>query len=602
MESGYAVGELTAWCRHVVYGKPLDMNDWMCRIVGMHIHVIPNRGSRPAILLRESYREGDKVKKRTLANLSHFPIDQVETLRRALKGEQLVPVNSLFEVIDSKHHGHVEAVRLTMKRLGFEELISSKRSRQRDLVVAMVAARILKPFSKLATTRWWHLTTLPDELGVAEATEDDLYAAMDWLVDRQARIEKKLAARHLHNGGLVLYDLTSSYLEGERCPLAALGHNRDGKKGKLQVNYGLLTDERGCPVSTTVFPGNTADSTTVVAQAQKARERFGIDRLVLVGDRGMISQQQIDRFKEMGGVDWISALRSGQIRKLVNDETIELGLFDERDLFEFTHPEFPDERLVVCRNPLVAERRARKREALLQATITELEKVKGMVERGRLIAKEKIGVRVGRVVNKYKVAKHFQLTIDDRRFSYRLLEEKVATEAAVDGLYVIRTSLSEERLSAEDTVRYYKDLAKVEQAFRSLKSIDLKVRPIYHHLEKRVRAHIFLCMLAYYVEWHMKEAWRALLFSDEDQQAKKTRDPVAPAKRSVKALAKVHRRRLEDGSQPHSFRTLLESLSTIVRDTCRHKGAQPNERCFTMTTTANAEQKRALDLIDTIAV
>ena len=555
-----------------------------------------------AHLLRRSYREGGKVKKETIANLTPLGDELVEIIRRALKGEQLVPVNSLFETIGSKHHGHVEAVQLAMKRLGFEQLIASKRSRQRDVVAAMVAARILKPNSKLATTRWWHLTTLPDELGVAEATEDDLYAAMDWLVDRQARIEKKLAVRHLREGGLVLYDLTSSYLEGERCPLAALGHNRDGKKGKLQVNYGLLTDERGCPVSTTVFPGNTADSTTVVAQAQKARERFGIDHLVLVGDRGMISQQQIDRFKEMGGVDWISALRSGQIRKLVNDETIELGLFDERDLFEFTHPDFPDERLVVCRNPLVAERRAHKREALLEATITELEKVKGMVERGRLIAKEKIGVRVGRVVNKYKVAKHFQLTIDDRRFSYRLLKEKVAAEAAVDGLYVIRTSLSEERSSAEDTVRYYKDLAKVEQAFRSLKSIDLKVRPIYHHLEKRVRAHIFLCMLAYYVEWHMKEAWRALLFSDEDQQAKKTRDPVAPAKRSVKALAKVHTRRLEDGTEAHSFHTLLASLSTIVRDICRCKEAQPSERCFTMTTIPNAEQQRALDLIDAIAV
>jgi len=571
-------------------------------MVGMHIHIIPNRKSKPTILLRESYREGQKVKKRTLANLSHVPIDQVEALRRALKGEQLVPVDSLFEVIGSKHHGHVEAVRLAMKRLGFEPLIASKRSRQRDLVVAMVAARILRPDSKLATTRWWHTTTLPEDLGVADANEDDLYEAMDWLLDRQARIEKKLAARHLREGGLVLYDLTSSYLEGESCPLAALGNNRDGKQGKLQVNYGLLTDERGRPVSTTVFLGNTADSTTVVAQAQKAREQFGIDRLVLVGDRGMISQPQIDRFKEMGGVDWISALRSGQIRKLLNDETIELGLFDERDLFEFTHAEFPEERLVVCRNPLVAERRAHKREALLAATITELEKVKGMVERGTLSAKEKIGVRVGRVVNKYKVAKHFQLTIDDQRFSYRLLDEKVAAEATLDGLYVIRTSLSEERLSAEDTVRHYKDLAKVEQAFRSLKSIDLKVRPIYHHLDKRVRAHIFLCMLAYYVEWHMKEAWRALLFGDEDQQAKKTRDPVAPAKRSVKALAKAHNRRLEDGSQAHSFHTLLESLSTIVRDTCRHKGAQLNERCFTMATTPNAKQQRALDLIDAITV
>lgn len=571
-------------------------------MVGMHIHVIPNRGSRPAILLRESYREGGKVKKRTLANLSHFPIDQVETLRRALKGKQLVPVDSLFEVIGSKHHGHVEAVRLAMKRLGFEELIASKRSRQRDLVVAVVAARILQPDSKLATTRWWSNTTLPEDLGVSDADEDELYTSMDWLLDRQERIEKKLAAHHLKEGGLVLYDLTSSYLEGERCPLAALGHNRDGKKGKLQVNYGLLTDERGCPVSVSVFPGNTADSTTVVPQAQKARERFGIDHLVLVGDRGMISQQQIDRFKEMGDVDWISALRSGQIRKLVSDGTIELSLFDERDLLELRHPDFPGERLVVCRNPLMAERRARKREALLQATIAELEKVKGMVERRRLIAKEKIGVRVGRVVNQYKVAKHFQLTIENGRFSYRLLKEKVATEAALDGLYVIRTSLSKERLSTEDTVRRYKELAKVEQAFRSLKSIDLKVRPIYHHLEGRVRAHIFLCMLAYYVEWHMKEAWRELLFSDEDQQAKKTRDPVAPAKRSAKALKKVHRKSLDDGTEAHSFRTLLASLSTIVLNICRRQGAQPGEPCFTMTTTVNAEQKRAFDLIDAIAV
>jgi len=596
------VGELAALCRHVVYGELLDMVGEMCRMVGMHIHVIPNRGSRPAILLRQSYREGGKVKKRTLANLSHFPIDQVETLRRALKGEQLVPVNSLFEVIGSKHHGHVEAVRLAMKRLGFEELISSKRSRQRDLVLAMVAARILKPDSKLATTRWWHLTTLPDELGVAEATEDDLYGAMDWLLDCQGRIEKKLAVRHLHDGGLVLYDLTSSYLEGESCPLAALGHNRDGKKGKLQVNYGLLTDGRGCPVSVSVYSGNTADPTTVAPQVAKVQQTFKINDLMLVGDRGMISQQQIDRFKEMGDVDWISALRSGQIRRLVNDGTIELGLFDERDLVELHHPDFPGERLVVCRNPLMAERRARKREALLQATMAELEKVKGMVERGRLIAKEKIGVRVGRVVNKYKVAKHFQLMIDDGRFSYRLLKEKVEAEAALDGLYVIRTSLSEERLSTEDTVRRYKDLAKVEQAFRSLKSIDLKVRPIYHHLERRVRAHIFLCMLAYYVEWHMKEAWRALLFSDEDQQAKKIRDPVAPAKRSAEALKKVRGKRLEDGTEAHSFRTLLESLSTIARNTCRRKGAQPSEHCFTMTTTPNAKQKRALDLIDTITV
>ena len=553
-----------------------------------------------AHLLRRSYREGGKVKKETIANLTPLGDELVGIIRRALKGEQLVPVDTLFEVIGSKHHGHVQAVRLAMKRLGFESLIASKRSHERDLVVAMVAARILKPNSKLATTRWWHLTTLPDELGVAQASEDDLYAAMDWLLDRQPGIETKLATRHLSEGGIVLYDLTSSYLEGENCSLAALGHNRDGKKGKLQVNYGLLTDARGCPVSVSTFSGNTADPTTVVEQVTKVQETFNIDKLVLVGDRGMISKQQIDRFKEMEGVDWITALRSGQIRKLVEDETIPLGLFDERNLFQLTHPDYPGERLVVCRNPLMAERRGRKREALVRATITELEKVKGMVTRGRLKDKDKIGLRVGRVVNKYKVAKHFQLSIEEGGFTYRVLDEKVAAEAAVDGLYVIRISLSEEQASAEDAVRYYKDLAKVEKAFRALKSIDLAVRPIYHYLEKRVRAHIFLCMLAYYVQWHMKEAWREMMFSDEDQQAKKTRDPVALAKRSPKALEKVQSRKLENGSPVHSFQTLLESLTTIVRDTCRRKGASPNERCFTMTTIPNAEQQRALDLLDAI--
>jgi len=571
-------------------------------MIGMHIHVIPNRNSKPAILLRESYREGGKVKKRTLANLSHFPIDQVDTLSRALKGEKLAPVDSLFEVIDSKLYGHVEAVRLAMRRLGFEKLVSSNSSRERDLVVAMVAARILEPDSKLATTRWWNNTTLSEDLGVDDADEDELYAAMDWLLDRQGRIEKKLAGRHLHDGGLVLYDLTSSYVEGTACPLAVLGLNRDEKKGKLQVNYGLLTDERGCPVSVSVFPGNTADASTLVPQAQKARDEFGIDRLVLVGDRGMISSKQIEQLREMGEVDWITALRSGQIRKLLEGGTIDMSLFDKRDLYEVTHPDFPGERLVVCRNPLMAERREHTRESLLQATLAELEKVRGMVARGRLKGKEKIGVRVGRVVNKYKMAKHIHLDIEEDSFDYRVLVESVKAEAAMDGLYVIRTSLAEERMGAEDAVRRYKDLAQVERAFRSLKSIDLKVRPIYHHLKRRVRAHIFLCMPAYYVEWHMKEAWRGLLFSDEEQERKKDRDPVAPAKRSAKTLKKVHGKRLEDGTTAHSFRTLLGSLSTIVRNTCRRQGAGPEEASFTMMTRVNAKQKRAFALIDTITL
>jgi len=569
-------------------------------MVDMHIHVIPNRNSKPAILLRESYREDGKVKKRTLANLSHFPLDQVDTLSRALKGEKLAPVDSLFEVIDSKLCGHANAVRLAMKRLGFEKLVSSNSSRERDLVVAMVAARILEPDSKLATTRWWNTTTLAEDLGVDDAVENELYAAMDWLLDRQGRIEKKLSGRHLAEDGLVLYDLTSSYVEGESCPLAALGYSRDGKKGMRQINYGLLTDERGCPVSVSVFPGNTADASTLVSQAQKAREEFGIDRFVLVGDRGMISSKQIEQLREMGDVDWITALRSGQIRKLLEGGTIDMSLFDKRDLYEVAHPDFPGERLVVCRNPLMAERRAHTRQSLIEATLAELEKVRRMVAHNRLKGKEKIGVRVGRVVNKYKMAKHIHLDIEEDSFDYRVLGESVKAEAAMDGLYVIRTSLAEDRMGAEDAVRHYKDLSKVERAFRSLKSIDLRVRPIYHHLEKRVRSHIFLCMLAYYVEWHMKEAWRELLFSDEEQE--KDRDPVAPAARSAKALKKAHGKRLEDGTVAHSFRTLLASLSTIVRNTCRRQGAGPQEASFAMMTRANAGQKRALALIDAIAV
>ena len=568
----------------------------------MHIDIVPNRNSKPAILLRESYREGGKVKKRTLANLSKLPKDQIQLIREVLKGEQLVPVDTLFGISSSQHHGHIQAVRRAMKRLGFYNLIASQCSRERDLVVAMVTARILQPESKLATTRWWHTTTLAAECGVTDATEDDLYRAMDWLLDRQWRIEKKLASRNLKEGGLVLYDLSSSYFEGEACLLAARGHDRDGKKGKLQVNYGLLTDSRGCPVSVSVHSGNTADPTTLLPQVEKVKQRFNIDSVVLVGDRGMISQTQIDKLKGINGIDWITALRSGQIAKLMEDGTINISLFDQRNLFELSHPRFPGERLVVCRNPLVAGKRARTRGSLIAATVKELERVKGIVARGRLNAKEKIGVRVGRVVNKYRMAKHFGLDIKQGHFDYWVLKDNVAQEAAMDGLYVIRTSVTKERMDKKDAVRGYKRLSAVERAFRSFKGIDLRVRPIYHYLEGRVRAHIFLCMLAYYVQWHMKEAWRELLFSDEEQEAKKIRDPVAPAKRSAKALNKVHGKTLADGTKAHSFHTLLMDLSTIVRNTCRRKGAQPDEPSFTMTTTLNAKQKRALGLIDTIVV
>ena len=571
-------------------------------MVGMYIATIPNRGSPPAILLREGYREGGKVKTRTLANLSKLPPEVLAVLRRVLKGEKLIKVSDAFEVIASRHHGHIQAVWVAMQRLGFAKLIASRRSQQRDVIVAMVAARILEPDSKLATTRWWHTTTLPAMLEVADADEDDLYAAMDWLLARQGHIEKKLAARHLDAGGLALYDLSSSYFEGLTCPLAAFGHNRDGKKGKLQVNYGLLTNQRGIPVSVAVFEGNTGDPKTLLPQVDKVRKDFGIEQFVLVGDRGMIAQKQVDALRKIDGIDWIAALRPGAIRKLVAGGVVQMGLFDERNLFELKHPDFPGERLVACRNPELARRRAQKRQSLLEATVQELEKVHRMVERGRLRGQDDIGVRVGKVVNKYKVGKHFKLDIQDDRFGFEIDQEKVFAEAALDGIYVIRTSLSEQRMGADDTVRSYKRLVQVERAFRSLKTLDLKVRPIRHRLENRVRAHIFLCMLAHYVQWHMLEAWRPLLFCDEDQQAKAKRDPVAPAKRSEAALRKVRSKTLDDGSAAHSFQTLLKVLSSIVRNICHVPGAGPNDPTFEVVTTPSAKQQRAYDLLGTIEV
>ena len=657
----------------------------------MHIDVVPNRNSKPAVLLRESFRDDHKnPRKRTIANLSNLPMDQIESIRRILRGEKLVSTEDIFEIIPdgSRYHGHVEAVLSAMKRLGFDNLIRSRPCRERDLVVAMVVARIVEPQSKLATSLWWHTTTLPEMLGVSDANEDDLYAAMDWLLERQQRIENKLAARHLENDALALYDLTSSYFEGVTCPLAKLGFNRDGKKGKLQINYGLLTNERGIPLSVSVFEGNTGDPKTLMPQVTKVRKNFGIDRFVLVGDRGMITQTQIGALREIGGIDWITALRYEAIRKLVNDRVIQMGLFDERNLFEVTHEDFPNERLVVCRNRELAKRRSQKRQLLLEATSQELEKVRRMVERNRLwgrdaikvqvykILKEfkigkyykldirddgfdfevdevamasdatqmagsnpgladkrlkrwkqhtekitkqlhyiserigkgqlhgqdNIGLRVGKVLNKYKVGKHFELDITDNALEFKIDEKKVAAEAKLDGIYVIRTSLSKQRMEAEETVRSYKLLSQVEQAFLSFKGIDLKVRPIRHRLENRVRAHIFLCMLAYYVEWHIIEAWRPLLYCDEDQEAKARRDPVAPAKRSARALRKAHTKKLDDGSPVHSFRTLLTHLGTIARNICRPKVAGPDEPTFEMTTSPNPKQQKAYDLIKGITV
>ena len=565
----------------------------------MHIDVVPNRGSRPAYLLRESFRDGNKVRKRTLANLSSLADDQVEAIRRVLRGETLAAVTDLFEVVASRIHGDTHAVLAAMKRLRIRELLSSRPSWEADVVMGMVAARLVTPHTKLATTRWWHTRTLPEDLRIGHAKEDDLYQAMDWLLDHQATIEKKLAARHLEDGSLALYDLSSSYFEGKTCPLAAIGHNRDGKKNKLQVNYGLLTDRRGCPVAVSVYEGNTGDAKTLMPQVEKLKNDFGLERVVLVGDRGMIGQAAVNDLRNIAGLEWITALKSSQIRALVEGGALQLGLFDQRNLFELRHPDYPGERLMACRNVELGKLRAHKRQSLLEATTKELEKVRAMVGRGDLRGAGKIGVRAGRVVNKYKVAKHFELTIDDARFDFVLRKENVVAEAALDGIYVIRTSLSKGQMSTADTVRSYKSLAEVERAFRTLKTVDLEIRPIHHRLANRVRAHIFLCMLAYYVEWHMREAWRPLLFADEDLAAKATRDPVAPAKRSAAAIEKVVTKTLPDGTPAHSFRSLVEDLSTIVRNTCRAPGS-PSTPTFTVVTTPTPAQQRAMDLLEKI--
>jgi transposase len=435
---------------------------------------------------------------------------------------------------------------------------------------------------------------------VAQASEDDLYAAMDWLLARQDTIQKKLAARHLSAGGLVLYDLSSSYFEGSCCPLAKLGYSRDGKRGLLQVNYGLLTDVRGCPVAVSVHEGNTADSPTLMPEIKRLREGFGIEQLVMVGDRGMISQRAIEEMRETEGIGWITALKTVSIRALVEQGHLQLDLFDERNLIELNSPDYPGERLVACRNPQLAKLRTHKREELLAATEHNLAKIKARVDAGKLAGQDEIGLRVGKVINQYKVAKHFELTIDEDTFSFARRQDNIASEAALDGLYLIRTSVSAAQMDSAQCVRNYKALANVERAFRSLKTLDLKVRPIHHRTAERVRAHIFVCMLAYYVEWHMREAWRELMFADTEAQAKATRDPVAPAKRSKKALAKVASHTLDDGTPAHSFSTWLAELATIVRNTCRTPHAAPDTPSFEVLTTPNAKQQRALELIGQI--
>jgi len=567
--------------------------------VSMYIESIPNRNSPPAVLLREAWREGKRIRKRTIANLSQWASEKVEALRRLLRDEPMGAVKEALVIEQSIAHGHVEAVLETIKKLGLDELIASRRSRERDLVVAMIAERLLHPCSKLATTRLWHTTTLAEELGVTDADEDDLYEAMDWLLVRQDRIEKKLAVRHLSEGCFVFYDVTSSYYEGRCCPLARYGHDRDGKKGRPIIVYGLMTDGEGRPVAVEAYSGDTGDPSTVPEQAEKLRERFGLRRLVLVGDRGMLTQTQIEKLRAYPGLGWISALRSHAIRDLVKGGFLQMSLFDRKDLAEIRCPDFPSERLVACYNPLLAEQRRRKRHELLEATEKELRKIAKQVSRRTRtpLKKEEIGKKVGKVIDRYKVGKHFTVTLGEGTFSYERNERRIDQEEALDGIYVIRTSEPAEHLSAEDTVRSYKNLTQVERAFRSLKGIDLLIRPIWHHTENHVRAHLFICMLAYYVEWHMRKKLAPLLFDDEElDRNRKRRDPVKPAKPSVSAKQKKALKLTSEGFVVHSFDTLLEELGTRCRNRCRIQ-SDSKESAFYQLTEMSPLQKRAFQLL-----
>lgn len=569
----------------------------------MYIDIVPNRNSPPAILLREAWREGNKTHKRTLANLSDWPAEKIEIFRRMLRDEALVSPEDLLATEKSLPHGHVEAILKMIDRLKLDQVISSVRCRERDLVLAMIVQRLIDPCSKLATTRQWHSTTLAEEMGVADATEDDLYAAMDWLLERQERIEKKLAARHLDQGGMVLYDVSSSFYEGHTCPLAQFGHDRDGKNGLPIIVYGVMTNGQGCPVAVSVYAGNTGDPTTVGDQIEKLREKFGLERVVLVGDRGMLTQPQIDKLKQHAGMGWITALTSTAIRSLVDEAALQLSLLDEKNLAEITAPEYPGERLMVCHNPVLEERRQRKREALLQATEKSLEKIsRGAARRKKKpLTSAQIGVKVGKVLGRYKMGKHFECTIGEGSFTWSRRAESIAKEQVLDGIYVLRTSEPAERLSAEETVRSYKSLAEVERAFRCLKGIDLLVRPIRHRTADRVPAHIFLCVLAYYVEWHLRRAWAPLLFEDEERvEQRKQRDPVLPPQPSDSVQRKKLSHQTADGLPVHSFDSLLKELATRARVTyalSSDKAEPPAKTTFRQLTPPTPVQARASELI-----
>jgi hypothetical protein len=570
----------------------------------MYIEAVPNRGSPPAILLRESYRESGKVKKRTLMNLSDWPQDRIAGFRMLLKGGTVIPGDQhAITIIRSLPHGHVAAALGTARKIGLDRLLGPDGNRCRDLVLALVVSRLLDPGSKLAAARALSPDTasssLGEQLGLGMVDEDELYTALDWLAVRQPAIEAALAKDHLAGGTLVLYDVSSSYLEGRCCPLAQFGYNRDRKRGKLQIVYGLLCAADGCPIAIEVFEGSTADPMTLTSQVTKLKERFGLGHVVLVGDRGMITQARITEDLSKAGVDWITALRAPAIKALRDAGALQMSLFDERDMASITSPDFPGERLIVCRNRALATERARKREDLLAATERELARIAAAVARKRepLRGAAAIGLKVGAVLDKHKMAKHFTLDIADSRFAFARKTEAIAAEAALDGIYVVRTSLPVAALDDAATVRSYKSLSLVERAFRCLKTVDLQIRPIYHWLADRVRAHVFLCMLAYYLEWHMRQRLAPMLYDETDKEAAEAlrSSVVAKAERSPAAVTKQTTGRTENGLPVHSFRSLLADLATLTRNTL--VTAIDPEGAFTLTARPTPLQQKAHDLL-----
>jgi len=573
----------------------------------MYVERIPNRNSPPAILLRESYRDGDKVKKRTLANLSDWPAAKIEALRRVLRDEAVAPTDEqALSVLRSLPHGHVAAALGTLRKLGLDRLLSQggrQPHREVALCIAMAVARLIDPASKLATARGLDEETASCSLGqvldLGAVDEQELYAALDGLVGQQERVEQALARRHLQNGTLVLYDVTSTYFEGRTCPLARLGYSRDGKRGKLQIVIGLLCTAEGCPVAVEVFEGNVGDPSTVPNQVDKLKQRFRLERVVLIGDRGMITEARIEETVKPAGLNFITTLRAPAIRSLAEAGAIQLSLFDQRDLAEITSPDYPGERLVACRNPLLADERARKRRELLDATERELLHIQARVRRAKrsLRGKDKIALAVGAVVNHYKMAKHFDVTITDKNLTFERKTEQIDAEALLDGIYVLRTDLEPKTLDATSTVRAYKDLANVERAFRSLKTVDLEVRPIHHRRADRVRAHVLLCMLAYHLEWHMRRALKPILFDDHDKAAAQAARSsiVAKAERSDAADRKAATKRTHDGLPVHSFRSLLADLATVTRNTMAM--AQSRDDTFVLYPQLTPVQNRAFQLL-----